>query len=97
MGLFLFAQCIGATQLILGFLSEEIVPYVAANLLCPWEEVGSGSSYIAILNRNPQVGFNINLSSDCLWESYQPPCLSFFIIVYINYIGNTRTYLVVNI
>ena len=27
-----------------------VIPYVGANLMCPWEEVNSGSSYAAVLN-----------------------------------------------
>ena len=30
--------------------SEGIVPYVAVDLVCPWEEVSSGSSYAALLD-----------------------------------------------
>lgn len=71
----LFSQCVGATQLIFVFPSEEIVPYVAVNLVCPWEEVGSESSYIRILDWNPLMGFNIRLSSDYPWEGYKPLCL----------------------
>lgn len=44
----LFALCEG------GGFSEKTVPYAAvvAELLCVGEEVGSGSSYMAILSRN---------------------------------------------
>ena len=35
----------------LGFFKEEIIPYVAVDSVCPWEEVSSVSSYIiTILN-----------------------------------------------
>ena len=30
--------------------SEKIIPYVVVDLLCPWEEVSSGSFYATILN-----------------------------------------------
>lgn len=46
-----FAPCVGVAQLVLGFLSEEII-YVAIDSLCLWEK-NSGTSYIAILNQNP--------------------------------------------
>lgn len=35
------------------FPPEETVPYVAVNLVYPWEEVCSGFPYIAILNLHP--------------------------------------------
>lgn len=60
-GFFLFIQC-GVSQLVLGFLSEEIVPYVSVDLTCSWEEMSSGSSYVVILNWNSQVFFCIQLS-----------------------------------
>ena len=40
-GFYSFTQCVGATQLVMGILSVEIVLYVAVGLMCPWEEVGS--------------------------------------------------------
>lgn len=39
----LFAQCVGATQLVSEFLLEGIVPYVAVHSVCLWEEVSSGA------------------------------------------------------
>lgn len=47
-GFSLFIQCVGVSQLALGFLSEEIVPYVAVDVVCLWE-MNSGNSYVAIL------------------------------------------------
>lgn len=41
------------------FCSEEIIPYVAVNLLWPWEEVASGSSYANHLCR---------VSQKCCWQ-----------------------------
>lgn len=38
---------------ILGLFSEKIIPYVAINLMCPREEVCSGSCYTAVLNYLP--------------------------------------------
>lgn len=35
-----------------GFFSEEIDSYVGIDLVCPHEEVRSGSSYVTILNWN---------------------------------------------
>lgn len=43
-----------------GFLSEEIVLYIAIGLVCLWEEVSSGSSYVATCNWNPLVLFLLN-------------------------------------
>lgn len=42
--------CVGVTQLVLGLFSEQIFPYVTADLACSCEEVSSGSFYITILN-----------------------------------------------
>lgn len=49
----LFTQCAGGTQLVFGFLSEGIVPYVTVDSgLESWEGVSTGTSYIIILNQN---------------------------------------------
>lgn len=40
---FLFAQSVGATQLVSKFLLEGIVPYVAIGSACLWEEMNSGA------------------------------------------------------
>lgn len=48
-----FAQCAGVAHLVWGFYSEELVPYVAVNSVCPGEEVSSGSAYVALWNWNP--------------------------------------------
>lgn len=50
--LFSFAQPVGMAQVVSGCLSEETVPYVAMESVCLWEEMNSGSSYVAILNQN---------------------------------------------
>lgn len=47
----LFTQCVGVAQVVLGYFSEETVPYVAVALVCLREKVSSGSSYISILNQ----------------------------------------------
>lgn len=51
---FLPTQCLGVPQLLSEFLSELILPYLTIDSLCPWEEVSSGTSYVAIWNRNQQ-------------------------------------------
>lgn len=51
-GIFSFAWYIEVAQLGFRFLSEEIVLCIAANSVCPREEVSSGASYVAILNWN---------------------------------------------
>ena len=38
-----------------GVFPEETVPYTAVNFVCPWEEVSSGFSYVAILNCNFKI------------------------------------------
>lgn len=48
--LFSFAQFEGVGQLVFRSFSEDIVPYVAVDLVCLWEEVSSGSFYVTILN-----------------------------------------------
>lgn len=48
---FSFVQNGGATQLVLGFFHEEIVPYVAVDSVCLCEEVSSGSRYVTTLNQ----------------------------------------------
>ena len=79
--------CVGVAQLVLGFLSEEIVLYVAVDLVCLWDEVSSAASYIADLNQKSQVFFRIQLSlkvachskrslSRCLF-SICPKCFCF--------------------
>ena len=40
---FSFPTCAGVAQLVFRPFSEEIVPRVAVDLVCPWEEVSSGS------------------------------------------------------
>lgn len=47
---FLLAQCVRVTQLVFGCLLEEIIPYIALDLACPWEEVSLRSSYITVFN-----------------------------------------------
>ena len=48
-----FGRCIGVAQLVLGFLSDEIVSHIAVDLVCPLEAVNSGSFYVTIFNWNP--------------------------------------------
>lgn len=45
--------CIKVFQLVSRFLSEEILPYVVIDSMCPWKDVRSGASYVTILNQNP--------------------------------------------
>ena len=39
---------------VFSFSLEATIPYMAVDLACSWEEVSSGSSYIAIVNQNLQ-------------------------------------------
>lgn len=41
---FSFTQHVGVTHLVFWFLPEEIIPFVAVDLVCPREEVSSGCS-----------------------------------------------------
>ena len=55
-----FILCCGvAVQVVLWFLSEGIAPYVAVDVLCPWEEMSSGSSYATILTCLPGKEFYV--------------------------------------
>lgn len=49
-------QCVGVAQLVSVFLSEGIAPCVAADSVCPWEEVSLGA-YVAILVGNSPFSF----------------------------------------
>lgn len=40
----------GTVHLLLRSFSRKIISYVGINLLYPWEEMSSGSSYMVILN-----------------------------------------------
>ena len=53
MGIFSVAQCVGVIQLVSGFLSEGIGPYVAVYLVYLWEEGKSGTFYVIILVMSP--------------------------------------------
>lgn len=50
MDFFSFVEYVGITHLVSGFLTEDIVPFVAVDLVCPWEEVSLGSSEVAVLD-----------------------------------------------
>lgn len=55
MDLLSFTQCIGVSQPVFRVcfcFSEKVVPYVAVDLVCLWEDVSSGSCYVTILNGN---------------------------------------------
>lgn len=47
--MFSFAQCVGVSQLFSGFFSEGFVPFAAIDLVCPWEDIISGASYVGSL------------------------------------------------
>ena len=40
-------------HLVSGLISQEIIPYIAIDLVCLWKEVSSGTSCISTLNKNP--------------------------------------------
>ena len=48
-GVFSFSQCVGVAQLVSGSLSEGIAPCIAVDLVCLWEDMCSGATYVAIL------------------------------------------------
>ena len=74
---FLVAHCVGVSQLVLWFLSEEIVLYVAVYSVCLWEEVSSGSSYFTMLNHNFYCG--VLMVIFCFFHSSYICCLEFFL------------------
>lgn len=47
-GFFYFARCVGISQLVLNFFQSKLFKRVSVDLVCPWWEVSSGSSYITI-------------------------------------------------
>ena len=47
-GIFSFGLCVGVTELVSGFPSEEIAPHVALHLMCLVEEGSPGASGILI-------------------------------------------------
>lgn len=85
-----FILCLRAGVLLaLSFFSGETDPYVATYLLCPWDEVSSGSSYATILNHfrvlvilinNSIIGlllFPLIFSSDGIGLAHNPELQSF--------------------
>lgn len=62
MAFFSFATCVGVAQLVFRPLSEEIVPCAAVDTVCLWDEVSSGSSYIAVLNHFLSLHFMFHFS-----------------------------------
>lgn len=52
MGFFSFPRCVEVAQIVSGYLSEGIAPYVAVDLVFPRGEVSSGVSYVTFLNQN---------------------------------------------
>lgn len=54
---FSFTQCVKVAQLVFGFLTEGTVPYIAVDLVCPWQEASSGFFYIATLIQNAFISF----------------------------------------
>lgn len=51
-GMFSVIQCVGIVQLVSGFFSKRIAPYVAVYLVYAWEGGNSGASYITIMVKN---------------------------------------------
>lgn len=54
-GIFPFTPCVGVTQLIYEFLSEEISPLVAVHSVHLWMEGSSGASCVALLVNSRSV------------------------------------------
>lgn len=57
---FSFTQCVGIAQLASACFSQEIVLCLGVDLMCPWEELSSGSLYFTILTWNPVALFLLN-------------------------------------
>lgn len=77
MGVFSFVWCIWVTQLVSGFLSEGIIPYLAVDSVCPWQDVSSRASYVAFLNQNVRKSIFLKASLD---NHNLLPRLRFFIL-----------------
>ena len=59
---FSFSTHVGVAQLVFRPFSEEIVACVAVDSVCPWEEVSSGSWWIAILSHLLRLHFMFHFS-----------------------------------
>ena len=67
----LSAWCEGVTLPAFRFLPEKIVAYVAVHLVCPLEEVTSGSSYVTALNCKLRKVLKISVARS---DISTPPC-----------------------
>lgn len=73
--IFSFTSCAGVAQLVSGFFSERIVLCVAVSLVCLWEEVSSGASYVTVVNRNSVCTFLNGQGDQRASESLLPVAL----------------------
>lgn len=48
-------------QLVFRSFSEAMFPYVAVELMCPWEEVNFESSYTTILNCPCKISYKLKI------------------------------------
>lgn len=58
---FSFTQCVGAAQLVLGVLSDDLFPYVVIDLVCLWEQVEYRILLHHQLELKPPFGFICNV------------------------------------
>ena len=66
---FLSVQCEGVSLPVFSFFLEEVVSYTVKDSMCPWEKVGSGSSYITILKNTSMCSVWGYVSEKCLSET----------------------------
>lgn len=66
---FLSVQCEGVSLPVFSFFLEEVVSYTVKDAMCPWEKVGSGSSYITILEKTLPCSVWGYVSEKCLSET----------------------------
>ena len=55
-------------HLVSGLISQEIIPYIAIDLVCLWKEVSSGTSCISTLNKNPS--YFLKKFYKCIWLNF---------------------------
>ena len=85
---FSFSTRVGVAQVVFRPFSEEIVPRVAVDPVWPWEEVSSGSWWVAILSHLLRLHFMFHFSPSfpfpkLISSSLSPArCLEFFCFVF---------------
>ena len=66
---FLSVLCEGVSLPVFSPFPEEVVSYTVKDAVCPWQKVGSGSSYISILKKTSMCSVWSYVSEKCLSET----------------------------